>query len=621
MRRLQLPGDFRKPAVALVGTLAVSAAVHWIVYDVTLDRQLAGVRDAASRRLESAAAELSAQVARFEYLPALLETTPAVMRLLTQGTAAALPRSRDAALTDEANQTLARINAVAGADMLFVLAPSGLALAAADWLHPDTTVGHEYRYRPYFKDALSNGRGRFFGIGATSQKPGYFLSYALGADGRTVGVATVKIDLEPLERAWATRRGALFASDANGVVILASRPDWKFHALAPLSDAARARIAAGRAYPSDPPLLAWRDGEDLPALGRRVRIDGREHLITLRTLPELGWTLHAVDALTPAQTSARNAALVAALGAAVVCLLGMAAWQSRRVAMQKLAAQAQLEAAHATLEERVVERTAQLTALNVSLAAEVETRKAVERTLHETQGELVHAAKMAVLGQLSAGLAHELNQPLAALRTLSDNAVVLIDQQRFDETRGNLQRIAQMVGRLGELTRRLKLFAHKPGDESVATSVEAAVTNAHALLADRMRRQRIEFERNVEPADLCVQANPALLEQVLVNLMANAVDALAGCDSRRITVWAGSVDGRVELAVTDSGRGIAPEMLPRLFEAFATSKPRGAGLGLGLMISQRIAHDFGGRIRAFNNPERGATFVVDLLLPKRPEAP
>lgn len=604
--------DFRKPALVLLGTLAVSAAAHWIAYDIAFKRQLAGVRDSASRRIDAAAAQLTALVARFEYLPALLETTPAVMRLLTQG--------GGAALTDEANETLARINAVAGADMLFVLEPSGRALAAADWLHPDTTVGHEYRYRPYFADAMSNGRGRFFGIGATSRKPGYFLSYALVASGKTVGVATVKIDPEPVERAWSTRRGDVFATDANGVVILASRPEWKFHALTPLSDEARARIATERAYPPDPPLLSWVDSNPASAAGRRVSIEGRDNFVTQRTLPELGWTLHSVDTLAPLESSARNAALVAALGAAVVCLLAMAAWQSRHVAMQKLAAQAQLEAAHASLEHRVTERTAQLTALNQSLEAEVETRRAVEHTLHETQGELVHAAKMAVLGQLSAGLAHELNQPLAAMRTLSDNAVVLLDQQRLDETRGNLQRIAQLVGRLGELTRRLKTFAHKPSDEAVATAVNAAVSSAHALLIERMRRQGIAFESSVEPSELCVQANPALLEQVLVNLIANAIDALAGCSTRRIQVRAAMVDDHIELAVTDSGRGIAPEMLPRLFEAFATSKPRGAGLGLGLMISQRITHDFGGRIRAFNNPEGGATFVVELLPPRNPEA-
>ncbi len=137
--------------------------------------------------------------------------------------------------------------------------------------------------------------------------------------------------------------------------------------------------------------------------------------------------------------------------------------------MQKLAAQAALERAYASLEQRVDERTQELRGANESLAAEVETRKAVEQNLRQTQAELVHAARMAVLGRVSAGLAHELNQPLAALRTLSDNAVLLMDKQRLPETRGNLERISQIVGRLGEITRRLKTFAHRPGDRAVPT--------------------------------------------------------------------------------------------------------------------------------------------------------
>lgn len=611
--RRRLPGFVRKLALLLVGVLAMSAGVLWGVYEVVLERQLAMMHDSALRRLELAANELAAPVARFEYLPALLETTPAVMQLLAAPSA---PQWVDAA-----NRALAGINAVAGADMLFVLAPTGLALAAADWHHPETTVGHWYDYRPYVTEALAQGRGRFFGIGATSQKPGYFLSYALKGGERILGVATVKIDLEPVERAWAIRRGELFVTDAHGVVILATRADWKFRALTPLTDAARAQIAAERAYPPDPPPLPWVHAPGELATGRRIVIDDQEHLLTTRMLPTFGWTLHTVEAVTIATTSARNAAMVAALGAAVICLLGVAAWQSRRAAMQKLAAQAQLQAAYATLEQRVTERTAQLTELNTSLAAEVESRKAIERTLQATQEELVHAAKMAVLGQLSAGLAHELNQPLAALRTLSDNAIVLIDQQRIPETRGNLERITLLVGRLGELTRRLKSFAHKPGNESVPTPVDAALSNAHALLAERLRRHDIGFERDVVPAKLCAQANPALLEQILVNLMTNAIDAMAGCALRRLRIAAREVGGIAEIAVSDSGRGIAPDMQARLFEAFATSKPRGAGLGLGLMISQRIAKDFGGRIRATNNPEGGATFIVELPVADSPGPP
>ena len=281
-----------------------------------------------------------------------------------------------------------------------------------------------------------------------------------------------------------------------------------------------------------------------------------------------------------------------------------------------------MQEAYETLEQRVKERTAQLSELNESLAAEVETRKAVELNLKETQGELVHAGKMAVLGQISAGLAHELNQPLAALRTLADNSIVLLEQRRFDDTRANLQRIGHLVGRLGDTTRRLKGFAHKPpsGESAEPTPVAPAIASAQALLSERMRRQRVAFESAVEPETQVVMANPAALEQVMVNLIANAIDAMAGCPVKRLQVGARRVGEFVQIKVTDTGCGIAPEVMPRLFEAFATSKPRGTGLGLGLMISQRIAQDFRGCIRAANNPDGGATFIVEWPVARQPKA-
>lgn len=601
---------WRGPLAAGCTLLALAAGAAWFTYLVSLNTAMRDLQDAAVRRLDSVAAALDSALARFDYLPALLETTPAVMELLA--------RPGDPTLRDRANRTLVRINAIAGADMLFVLDAGGDAQAAADWDQPVTTVGHNYSYRPYMKGALASGRGRFFGVGATSRIPGYFLSYALRSGERTLGVATVKVNLDAAERVWATLPGAMLVTDERSVVILGSRPEWKFQALRPLSPAERAVVAEEKPYDPDPGVLPWAGGGPLHT-GQHVVVDGAVHLVTTRALPAQRWQMQALDPLAPAFSRAQTQALMAALAAAVAGLLAMAAWQSRRNAMQKLATQAALQAAHDTLETRVAERTRQLSDANASLAAEVETRKAVEQSLHATQAELVHAAKMAVLGQLSAGLAHELNQPLAALRTLSDNAVVLMDKQRLPETRGNLERISLLVGRLGELTRRLKTFAHKPGDELVPTPLGTAVANAQGLLADRLRRLDVAFEMQIRPEGLCVLADPGLVEQVLVNLMVNALDAMATMDPattpRRLRVVAGVQGDRVQLRVQDNGPGIAPEMRAHLFEPFATSKPAGAGLGLGLMISRRIVRSFGGELGVCDAAEpgsSGACFCIDL---------
>lgn len=594
---------WRAPLAAGCALLALAAGAAWLVYWVSLNAAVRDLQDTAVRRLDSVAAALDTALARFDYLPALLETTPAVMELLA--------RPGDPALRDRANRTLVRINAIAGADMLFVLDAGGDAQAAADWDQPVTTVGHNYTYRPYMKGALASGRGRFFGVGATSGIPGYFLSYALRSGERTLGVATVKVNLDAAERVWATLPGAMLVTDERSVVILTSRPAWKFQALRPLTPEERAVVADEKPYSPDPGVLPW--GGGTLQTGQHVTVDDALHLVTARALPAQRWQMQALDPLAPAFSRARTQALMAALAAAVAGLLAMAAWLSRRNAMQKLATQAALQAAHDTLETRVAERTRQLLAANTSLATEVETRKAVEQSLHATQAELVHAAKMAVLGQISAGLAHELNQPLAALRTLADNAVVLMDKQRLPETRGNLERISHLVGRLGELTRRLKTFAHKPGDQPVPTPLAAAVANARALLAERLRRLGVDIDAHIQPAGLCVQADPGLMEQVLVNLMVNALDAMAESPTRRLCISAEAQGERVHLDVTDSGPGIAPAMREHLFEPFATSKPPGTGLGLGLMISRRIVRSFGGELSAPEAPAGGgACFRIDL---------
>jgi len=608
----------RAPAAAALALLVASAGMAGLVYSVSLNAAVQDLQDSAVRRLDTVAATLGNALDRFNYLPALLETTPTVMALLA--------KPGDPALRDQANRTLVRINAIAGADMLFVLDAKGNAQAAADWDKPaTTTVGHNYSYRPYMQGAMASGRGRFFGVGATSRVPGYFLSYALRHEGQVLGVATVKVNLDAAEQAWANLPGAMLLTDERGVVILTSRPEWKFRALQPLSAQARAEVLAQKPYPADPPLLPWAQAGSTLRTGQRVQVDGADHLVTTHALPHQQWQMQALDPLLPAHAKARNQAWMAGLASAVAGLLAMAAWQSRHAAMQKLATQAALQAAHDTLESRVAERTQQLSLANTALATEVDNRKVVEQSLRDTQHELVHAAKMAVLGQISAGLAHELNQPLAALRTLSDNAVVLMDKQRLDETRGNLQRISQLVGRLGELTRRLKTFAHKPGDQAVATPLAAAVANAQGLLAERLRRTGVVVEVVIAPDTPAVLADPGLIEQVLVNLLVNAMDAMANLPPgqlRRVQVQARSEGGQVRVAVSDTGPGIAPQMLPRLFEPFATSKPPGAGLGLGLMISRRIVREFGGELSAAHNADdSGATFVMTLPAAQAPQTP
>ena len=375
-------------AVLLIAGFAMAG--HW----VAMRSGQQSLREAGQHRLDLIATGLNGQLARFDFLPSLLEMTPNVLQLLES--------PMDPALRQEVNHYLSGINATAGAEMLYVVDRSGLALAAADWNQPGTTVGTGLGFRPYVKEALTQGRGRFYGIGITSGRAGYYLSYALSSGGQPRGVATVKVSLADAESSWSKLPGAVLLLDERGVVILSTRAAWKFRPLAALPDATQAEIVQTKPYgEADLTPVAWRESEALAEDVHVVTVDGVAQLASSRPVNSGRWQLVVLDDLAPVRAAARNVAITSGLVACVVALLSLVGWQRRRMRQAMVANQAALQLAHDSLESRVVERTAEL---------------------RRAQADLVHAEKMAALGQMSAGLVHELNQPLTALRTLSDNA-------------------------------------------------------------------------------------------------------------------------------------------------------------------------------------------------------
>ncbi len=566
--------------------LALTAAVSGIGYWLSMQAGIARLHEAASHRLDMLAGTLDAELTRFDYLPALLEMTPEVPALLDA--------PADGRLQAAVNRYLDGVAATAGAEMVYVLDPAGVSLAASDWNQPGTTIGQDLSFRPYVVDAVASGRGRFYGVGITSRKPGYYLSYALKRGDRLRGVVAVKVAIEAAERAWRKLPGEVLLVDERGVVILATRDDLKYRPLAPLDAAQRAEVQRSRPYGSAAltplhwtPVAAWAGD------AARVTIDGRAALATARTLQRTPWRLVAVEPLAPLRQAARGIAVSAGLAMAVLLLVAVVLWQRRRALRQRLASRAALQAAHDSLESTVAARTAELQAAHA---------------------ELLHAGKLAALGQMSAVLVHELNQPLTALRTLSESAVILLEHDRRDDVRGNLRRITGMVERLARLTAQLKTFAHRDDAPSVAVTLAQGIAEAQALVDAERRQHGVDIEVDIEPAGLRVMADEAALGSLLVNLMRNAIQAMQQSPKRRLRIEVRQHDGRAAVAVADTGPGIAADMLPRLFQPFVSSKPAGAGLGLGLVIAAQLVRGVGGTLRAANQPAGGACFSFDLPL-------
>jgi two-component system, NtrC family, C4-dicarboxylate transport sensor histidine kinase DctB len=580
------PGSIRW-LVRGTAALALVAAASWLGYALAFQRGLDHLRSAAQQRLAVESARLDGYLSRFEYLPSLLETSPSVFRLLGDP---------NPALQQSVSQYLKSINLLAGADNLYVLAVSGATLAAADFDQPGTPFGENLSYRPYVSEALSRGRGAFFGVGITSARAGYYLSYALKEGGVTRGIATAKVNLDSFERAWREFDRDIILLDERRVAILASRDEWRFRPMAALSPQMHDEISRSKPYGNhELKPLGWNFVAQFSDGAARVTAEnGAAYTISEQPINHGLWKLVLLDDEAPTRQTALIIGATSGL-ASIVALLALGlVMQRRREIRQRLANQAALQTANDMLETRVQERTAELRA---------------------AQDELVHAGKLAALGQMSAGIVHELNQPLAALQTAAENAVLLVDRGSIGDARGNLTRIGELVRRLGRLTSQLRVFAYKSSSPLDAISVEHAVAESLKILTARVKEGGVNVSTSID-ANLSVVADQTRLEQLLCNIVANALDAVESVEQKSILIRASREDGEVtrcRIAISNSGPAIAPDVLQRMFEPFVTTKPAGKGLGLGLMLSNHIARSFGGELRARNLTPGGAEFV--LLLP------
>ena len=608
---------------ALLATLAAACALTW---SITWQRSADELRRNAAVRADRTTNALKSTLERYESLPYLLAEHPLVQDVLADPTPDGVAR---------ANRYLEDVNRHARATQTYIIRADGLCVAASNWNHPDSFVGVQYLFRPYFVDAVKGGVGRFFGIGTISHDPGYFISQPVYRDGKIVGVAVVKLNLE-----WFPGTDAfepLVVTDDHGVIFLSSVPAWKYHTVRPLPGSVATSIFETRQYAQQSiaplPMTIERTLDDD---ARIVRIGGGRlaprYLATRRSVGVPDWHLITMASVDAVDTDARNATIVTGFGFVSLCLLGFY-WRMRRARVREMVkSRALLQKAYAELNQRVAERTADLSEANEQLQKEVGERTRAEQELRAAHDELVQASKLAALGQMAAGITHELNQPLAALRGFSDNTRVLLERGDQAAARENLEAIAALTERMGKITNQLKLFVGRARPRNERAQVARALRNSLNLLQKRLQGVALDvslttadrpesagdpsahlvFDVNDEHPELVARCDDLRLEQVLINLIGNALDAVAGLAEPRIAIEIDAAVTSLSITVRDNGPGIAADALPRLFEPFFTTKEMGQGLGLGLAISSSIARDCGGSLTAKNADEGGAVFVLTL---------
>ncbi len=541
--------------------------------------------------LKLAAEGLRAALERYAPLPALIAERPELTALLNA--------PDDAALISAVNEALRQTATTVKASDVYLMDISGRTIAAASYLEPGSYLGRNFDYQSYFTQALNGDLSSFSVYGTTTGERGYFYAAPVEDGERIVGVLAIKFNISAFQSIWRGADSEFMVADRNDFVFMSSRPDWHFRAMRPLSEGTLRLIAQNLQYPIDRIDLLPITAVPLSADAQQVYIEGtnRESFVlsSLR-LPDLDWTMSALSPRRPATLQALNTLLIAGLSA-LLALMGLLAYLLKQA--RQAEAFAKEQEAKRLLETAVAERTADLqTALG---------------DLRQTQTDLIQAGKLSALGQMSAALSHEFNQPLAAVKSYADNAEAFLERDRVTEARDNISRISKMADRMATISAHLRNFARRPQQATGPLLLNAVIQDALAMTEMRLASEGGAVSYSPPDTEIWVTGGHVRLQQVIVNLINNALDAMEDQPTRVVTL---TLDGTT-LHVRDTGPGIAPEKVANIFDPFFTTKAPGKGLGLGLSISYNIVSDFGGTLSAKNHPDGGAIFSVTL----RPAVP
>ena len=539
-------------ALLLCGLLAMMA-VDRVMRSSAIDDAMAS----ADGNAQILASGLQSELQKFSLVPPVLAEDPDVIALMKGD------RSRAAIL----NRRLATLAEQTQAAVIYLLDADGRTLSSSNHASDDSFIGSVYGFRAYFREAMAQGAATQFALGTVSRRPGLYIARRIGNPGSPLGVVALKVEFAALEKSWRASGRGVFVVDGSGVVLITSNPDWRFHALDPEAATNRNReedlraLGVARFAPLELPRRYKRTAS--------VPLDTTGHVVA----PE-GWTMHLlVDPSRYVGGAVSRGRLAVALAMAVLVMLGALAFYLRR--------------------RREEAREADLA-----------------RRTDLLRQQLSQANRLATLGQIGAGISHEIRQPVAAMRVFAENGEKLVENGELDRAKGNFAQISRLADRIGTITGELLRFSRRGTRAQRAMPIGQAIDGALLLLNDRIAGLDVEIALpDAEARAIEVVGEHVRLEQVLVNLLQNALDAVG--TSGRIAIEVATRTDTCLVVVSDDGPGLDQAAMDRLFHPFATTKDD--GLGLGLVISQEIMRDLGGDLRA-EPSESGARFVMEVPL-------
>lgn len=557
--------------LAIAGLILFAIGVVLFTNQWLTQRFTESTRSRAELRLALYSGNILTELQRNSVVPLLLARDPELIGALTSGSFAFT------------SQRLISFQSEIGAASILLLDSGGRVVAATT----RQRIGTNYSTESFFVEAQRAGETVFTAAERAEGGFGFSYSRALVSENRTVGVIVVEVDLAKYERAWAGLQDAVVVTDSQSMVMLATEPRWRG---LPLEDAI-ALIDAPN--PLQRAFKATADWANAPGETADAYVKGEAVMQTATRIPFRGWRLVTFTAYDSVRERVNGVLALEIMGFAILLALTFYLL-SRRALSQSVFFQRE---------------SAELRLLNARLQREIAERERVQQTLAVAEQTLAQSSKLAALGEMSAAVSHELNQPLAAMKTYLAGARLLLQRRRGEEALSSFQRIDDLIDRMGAITRQLKSYARKGGEAFEPVDVKQAISSALSMMEPQLKARVIRITRTLPRSPVMVLADRVRLEQVIINLLRNAIDATRGLADPEIEILL-SAGETATLAVRDNGHGIAD--LDTLFEPFYTTKKPGEGVGLGLAISSGIVNDLGGRLTARNGETGGAVFEVQL---------
>lgn len=574
--------------VLLAGLFATLKLTYW----VHLHQGKIEIQKQSEKQLKELVSFLDDALSRYESIPHVLSTNPMLANVLND--------QQNPDKVQELNLYLEEIQHVTEASDIYLIDALGIAIAASNWQQSFSFIGKDYSFRPYYTDAISGNLGRYYAVGTSSDKRGFYFSYPIYQQGGKgiLGAIIVKVNIADIEQQSTSIAIAgqyqFLISDPEDIVFISSIDEWRLKSLTPLTQAKQYALNASKRYAERPigELLMkppYESGSQAMLYQLQTGTDHEQYMDIHQSMAKAGWRVHILAPIKPLLTSLPALML---LSASIYLLLALSILfnAERRRNLHRM------QLAQSLLEQRVEERTQDLQQAN--------------NQLKDTQDELIQAAKLTVIGSLSASINHELNQPLAALRSYAQNTQTFLARDMQDKALDNIKIIIELTDRLADIVGQFKSFTRKSQGADSATDIGRCIKQALTIVQPAIDKQGVELDVQLPNGNYQVWGDKVRLQQVFVNIMSNAIVAMQQSVKRQLVIRVTSED-KFCISIQDSGPGVRESQMEKIFEPYFTTNER-HGLGLGLSISQRIIESMQGQINVANAEEGGAIFQIIL---------